>query len=97
MALCFDGSHHRPLEQLDALDTTIVAQPIHFADPRIRDDGTGSFVPAHEDFGRLLQGRENVRFGVCGARRRGLPSSGERRGSVTSSPIETTPTRVQTT
>jgi hypothetical protein len=66
-ALCFDGYHHRTLEQLDARGTSIVAQPIHFAHPGIRYDGTGSIVPAHEDLGRLLQGRENIRFGVCAA------------------------------
>lgn len=60
--LCFDGYHHGPLERVDAQGTTIVAQPIHFADPNIRYAGTAGFVPAHEDFGRMLQGRGNIRL-----------------------------------
>jgi hypothetical protein len=42
-------------------------EPTHFPGPGIRYDGTGSLVPAHEDFGRLIQGRENIRIGVSAA------------------------------
>ena len=65
--LCFDGYHHAPIEQLDKLGASIVAQPIHFPSPHIRFDGSGAFVPAYEDFAKLLQGRENIRFGICSA------------------------------
>lgn len=67
VAICYDGYHHRPLEVLDAAGCEIVAQPIHFPDPALRYDGSGGRVPRHEDFGRLLQRRENVRFGICAA------------------------------
>lgn len=66
-ALCFDGYHERPLERLDAGGAEIVAQPTHFPGPEIRYDGTGAMIPAHEDFGRLIQGRENIRVGVSAA------------------------------
>lgn len=67
VALCFDGYHERPIERLDAHGVEIVAQPTHFPSPDVRYDGTGAIVPAHEDFGRLLQGRENIRVGVSAA------------------------------
>ncbi|MET0159462.1 MAG: nitrilase-related carbon-nitrogen hydrolase, partial [Acidimicrobiales bacterium] len=66
-ALCFDGYHERPIERLDAQGAQIVAQPTHFPGPEIRYDGTGTMVPAYEDFGRLIQGRENIRVGVSAA------------------------------
>lgn len=67
VVLCFDGYHDGPIAHLDAQGATLVAQPIHFPNPGYRYDGTGSKVPAHEDFGHLLQGRENIRIGVSAA------------------------------
>lgn len=62
--LCFDGYHERPIERLDAQGAQIIAQPTHFPDPEIRYDGSGTVIPAHEDFGRLIQGRESIGVGV---------------------------------
>ena len=65
--LCYDGYHHGRIEQMDAQGCRILCQPVYFAGPSIRFDGTGEFVPAYEDFIKLIQGRENIRFGVCSA------------------------------
>lgn len=66
-AICFDGYHERVIERFDAHGAQILAQPTHFPGPEIRYDGTGTIVPEHEDFGRLIQGRENIRVGVSAA------------------------------
>ncbi len=65
--LCYDGYHHRPIERLDALGCQVLCQPVHFPGPEIRFDGSGELVPAYEDFIKLIQGRENIRFGVSSA------------------------------
>ncbi len=67
VTICFDGFHDAPIEQLDSLGAQILLQPVFFGSPEIRFDGSGSVVPAYEDFIRGLQGRENIRFGVSSA------------------------------
>jgi predicted amidohydrolase len=67
VALCYDGYHHGPLEKLDGLGAQIIAQPVHFPSPAIRFDGSGGFVPQVQDFAKLIQGRENIRYGVTAA------------------------------
>jgi predicted amidohydrolase len=62
--LCFDGYHHVPIETYDAAGVDILVQPLYFDGPDVRFDGSGTFVPMPLDFVSLIQGRENVQYGV---------------------------------
>jgi predicted amidohydrolase len=65
--LCFDGYHHTPMEHYDAGGVDVVVQPVYFGGPEVRFDGTGAVVPKPLDFASLLQGRENIQYGVASA------------------------------
>lgn len=62
--LCFDGYHHVPIETYDAAGVDILIQPLYFHGPGVRFDGSGDFVPKPLDFVSLIQGRENIQYGV---------------------------------
>ena len=64
VGLCWDAFHHRTIETYEAQDAQILLNPCYFANPDIRFDGTGKHVPQPWDFIRLIQGRENIQFGV---------------------------------
>lgn len=64
IGLCWDAIHHRTIETYEAQGADIVLNPCYFANPDIRFDGTGKHVPQPWDFIRLIQGRENIQFGV---------------------------------
>jgi hypothetical protein len=63
--LCFDGYHHTLIERYDSLGTEILVQPSYFDGPEIRFDGSGKVTPRYWDFISLIQGRENIQFGVA--------------------------------
>jgi predicted amidohydrolase len=65
--LCFDGYHHSVIERADASGTDILVQPLYFPNPDIRFDGSGKIVPSPWDFIALIQGRENIRYGIAAA------------------------------
>jgi hypothetical protein len=55
------------MEHYDAGGVDVVVQPVYFASPEVRFDGTGAVVPKPLDFASLLQGRENIQYGVASA------------------------------
>jgi len=65
--LCFDGYHHRPVERYDAAGVELLLQPVYFGSPDVRFDGSGKVVPRPFDFVSLIQGRENIRYGMSSA------------------------------
>ncbi len=64
IGLCWDGYHHRTIESYEAQGTDILLNPCYFASPDIRFDGTGTHIPEPWDFIRLIQGRENIQYGI---------------------------------
>ncbi|GEM_PF-2822049 len=65
--LCFDGYHHSLIGRLDSQGADILVQPLYFPNPDIRFDGSGKFVPKPWDFISLIQGRENIQYGIAAA------------------------------